>query len=102
MLVTFCQLTPLKKHKVLKSVLYTVRPSAGEDIAFICVVFILGNRTPFVVLATSNNAEAVGLVVPIPTLLLKYEKPPVLICTAFVVPFSVYISNLEELPVPPV
>ena len=68
MLVTFCQLIPLKKHKVLKTVLYTVRPSAGEDIAFICVVLILGNSTPFEVLATSSSAEAAGLVVPIPTL----------------------------------
>ena len=83
MLVTFCQLIPLKKHKVLKSVLYTVRPSAGEDIAFICVVFILGNRTPFVVLETSSRAEALGLVVPIPKLPPFKKELPLLLILVF-------------------
>ena len=43
-----------------------------------------------------------GLVVPIPTLPpFKYELPPDAICTFFVVPSEVYISNLDALPVPP-
>ena len=48
--------------------LYTVSPSAGDDIALTCVVVILGNRTPFVVLVTSSKDEAFGASVPIPTL----------------------------------
>ena len=49
--------------------LYTVSPSAGDDIALTCVVVILGNRTPFVVLETSSKDEAFGAVVPIPKFL---------------------------------
>jgi hypothetical protein len=44
---------------------YTTRPAAGLVMAFFCVVVILGGRNPFVVLDTSNKADAFGVAVPI-------------------------------------
>ena len=44
----------------------TIKPAAGLEIAFFCVVVMLGIRTPFVVLWASKIAEALGELVPIP------------------------------------
>jgi hypothetical protein len=44
-----------------------VSPVAGLLMALRCVVVKRGGRKPLVVLVTSNSAEALGLVVPIPT-----------------------------------
>jgi hypothetical protein len=52
---------------LLNVVSYTTRPAAGEEIAFFCVVVILGGRNPFVVLDTSNKADAFGDELFIPT-----------------------------------
>ena len=42
---------------------------AGEEIRFICEVVTRGTKTPFAVETMSSIAEALGVVVPIPTLL---------------------------------
>jgi hypothetical protein len=44
-----------------------VKPAAGARIASRCTVVILGGKKPWVVLAISTFAEALGDVVPIPT-----------------------------------
>jgi len=47
-------------------VLYITSPAAGEMIASLCAVVILGGKNPFVVLVTSNREDAFGVTVPIP------------------------------------
>ena len=54
---------------------YTIKPAAGEAMAFFCVVVMLGIRTPLVVLCASRMAEAEGEVVPIPTVDVSVVAP---------------------------
>lgn len=53
--------------KLLVVVLKIINPVAGLAMAFLCAVVIRGGNSPFVVLLTSNCADAAGVVVPIPT-----------------------------------
>jgi hypothetical protein len=53
--------------KLLVVVLKIIKPAAGLTMASRCVVVIRGGNSPFVVLLTSNCADAAGVVVPIPT-----------------------------------
>jgi hypothetical protein len=46
-----------------------INPLAGEAMAFIWVVVRRGTNTPLVEAVTSSMAEALGVSVPIPTLL---------------------------------
>jgi hypothetical protein len=51
----------------LLSVLKINKPIAGNEIASRCTDVIRGNKKPEVVELTSNIAELLGFVVPIPT-----------------------------------
>ena len=64
----------------------TIRPAAGLEIAFFCVVVILGILTPLVVLCASKIAEAFGELVPIPTLPLESIR----IFSVGLLPFAVF------------
>lgn len=69
------QPTPdLKNQNDLRSVSYTVSPSAGAAIAFFSEVVTRGIKNPFVVDFTSNCAEGSGVNVPIPVCALICEQ----------------------------
>ncbi len=58
---------PLYTCKLLVLILNKTKPVAGFSMPSLCVVVILGGKSPFVVLLTSNCADVAGVLVPIPT-----------------------------------
>src|SRR5690348_12406400 len=63
---TGSQTEPLYTLYVEVSVLKTIKPAAGEDMASLWAWVILGARKPLVVETRSRMAEASGEVVPMP------------------------------------
>ena len=74
---TFFHTLPFQTLSLLRSVSKTVRPEAGEAMAFFCAVVRRGGRKPLVVESIWTTAEATLEVAPTPMVPAKYAFPVV-------------------------